>query len=110
MSMLRERAAEAHTVEHEVHAHPGPRRYVQIGVILAVCTAIEVGLSYLDIVDWLKIVGMLIVMAIKFSLVVMWFMHLRFDNRLFSVMFTGGLALAMTVFVVVLTIQRVFFA
>jgi hypothetical protein len=32
----------------------------------------------------------------------MWFMHLRFDNRLFSTFFVGGLMLVATLFVVVL--------
>lgn len=107
MTVTREQTATEHRVEH---AHPGPRAYVQIAIILAVLTAIEVALSYLGLVKALTIIGMLIVMAIKFALVVMWYMHLRFDSRLFSVMFVGGLALAVSVFIAVLTIQRVFFA
>ena len=73
-------------------------------------TAIEVGLSYLDMSKWVIIPSLLIVAAIKFAMVAMWYMHLRFDNALFSVMFVGGLALAVGAFVAVLTIQRVFFA
>ena len=99
-----------HHVEHDEHAHPGPRRYIEIAIILAVFTALEVGLSYLHIADVLIISGLLIVAAIKFALVAMWYMHLRFDNALFSVMFVGGLVLAVVAFVGVLTIQRVFFA
>ena len=34
---------------------------------------------------------LLILSATKFALVVLWFMHLRFDNALFSTLFTGGL-------------------
>lgn len=96
--------------EHEIHAHPGARTYVNVAVILAVFTAIEVGLSYLDIADPVKIVTMVVVAVIKFAMVAMFFMHLRFDNRLFTIAFVGGLILAMTVFTAVLTIQRVFFA
>ncbi len=92
------------------HAHPGPRRYVEIAVILAVLTSLEVILSYLSLNDVLKAAGMMVIMAIKFSMVAMWFMHLRFDNRLFTVMFVGGLTLALAVFIAVLTIQRVLFA
>ena len=99
-----------HHVEHEEHAHPGPRVYIQIAIILAVFTAIEVGLSYIDMSKWVIIPALLIVAAIKFAMVAMWYMHLRFDNALFSVMFVGGLALAVGAFVAVLTIQRVFFA
>jgi len=46
-------------------------------------------------------VALLIALSIlKFSLVVLWFMHLKFDNRLFSQLFVGGLLLALSVFVV----------
>ena len=47
---------------------------------------------------------MLIVMSgVKFTAVVLWFMHLKFDNRLFSSMFLIGLLLAMAIFTVVLS-------
>ncbi len=110
MSTLREEHAELDTIEHDIHTHPGPRRYVEIAVILAVCTAIEVGISYMSIPDGAKIPALIAVAIIKFALVVMWFMHLRFDSRLFTVMFFGGLGLAIAAFVVILTIMRVFFA
>ena len=37
---------------------------------------------------------LLVLSTIKFAMVVMWFMHLKFDNKLFSVLFIGGLVLA----------------
>jgi hypothetical protein len=40
---------------------------------------------------------------VKFSLVVLWFMHLKFDSRLFSQFFAGGLLLALTIFAVALS-------
>ena len=113
MTTMHDRATTGHREEHGhdvVHAHPSPRTYVQVAIVLAVFTAIEVGLSYLPASRWLIIPALLFVAAIKFALVAMWYMHLRFDNRLFSVMFIGGLALAVGAFVAVLTIQRVFFA
>lgn len=114
MSVTREQVTEAHTIRHNEHAHPGPRRYIQIAVILAVLTAIEVELSYLpkqiNISAAATIPPLIILAVVKFAMVAMFFMHLRFDNRLFTIMFAGGLALALTVFIVVLTIMRVFFA
>lgn len=99
-----------HAVAHrEEHAHPGPRRYVQIAVLLAVFTALEVALSYMDINAALTIVGLSILMVVKFAYVVLYFMHLKFDPSMFSVMFVGGLALAVIVFIAVLSIQRVLF-
>lgn len=98
------------TAHHaEEHAHPGPRKYVGVAVILAVFTAIEVALSYAGLPDGLTIVLMIGVAIIKFAMVVMWFMHLRFDNRIFTIMFVGGLVLAVVAFIAVLTMQRALF-
>jgi cytochrome c oxidase subunit 4 len=47
---------------------------------------------------------LMIMSALKFALVVMFFMHLRYDNRLFSMAFVGPLALASAVMVAVLSI------
>ena len=45
---------------------------------------------------------LILLSASKFSLVALWFMHLKFDSQLFSTLFFGGLALAGTVFIVTL--------
>lgn len=100
---------ETGTTRHDEHAHPGAREYIQIAVVLAVLTAMEIALSYIDVGKAPIIIGLFVLMIIKFALVVMWFMHLRFDNRLFSWMFVGGLVLAVIVFIIVLTMQRVLF-
>ena len=88
--------------EYELGHHPSPRQYINIGIILAVVTAAEVAISYIDAVgDFL--VPMLIVMAvIKFVLVASWFMHLRFDSRMFRRLFVTGIILALIVFAIAL--------
>jgi len=83
-------------------AHPGPEEYVRIGLLLAAVTAIEVIIYYFDIQRAVFITILLGLSALKFSLVVMFFMHLKFDSRLFSTAFLTGFALAAAVFVVVL--------
>jgi cytochrome c oxidase subunit 4 len=114
MSITEERPS---IVTHDIHAHPGPRRYVQIAAILAVLTAMEVELSYLhkqwhyvEQRTWVVIPPLIILAIVKFTLVAAFFMHLRFDNRIFTVFFAGGIAVALTVFIAILSIQRVFFA
>ena len=82
--------------------HPTPAVYVQVGLVLAVVTAVEVVAYYVDLAQGVLLGILLALSGMKFALVAMWFMHLRFDSRLFSVLFTGGLALAATLFVVVL--------
>ena len=72
----------------ERHAAP---RYGIVLIALVVLTAIEVGVSYLT--GGLKI-GLLIALAVaKAALVVMYFMHLKFDTRLYTLMFLAGLVL-----------------
>ena len=83
-------------------AHPGPAEYIQIGAILAMLTAIEVAIYYVEIQRGLFIMILLALSASKFAFVVMWFMHLRFDSAIFSTLFVGGFVLAASIFVVVL--------
>ncbi|HXF51336.1 MAG TPA: cytochrome C oxidase subunit IV family protein [Dehalococcoidia bacterium] len=83
-------------------AHPTPADYVKVGFALAIVTLIEVGVYYVEAIEDYLAAILILLSALKFSLVVLWFMHLRFDSRLFSTMFVGGLALALAVFAVVL--------
>jgi len=90
---------------HEEH-HPGPLEYLQIGAILFIITAVEVGLYYLDM-SYNALVAILIVLSLaKFSLVVLWFMHLKFDNRLFAMLFATGLLGTAILFAIVIAAQR----
>jgi cytochrome c oxidase subunit IV len=84
--------------------HPGVGEYVEIAVILAVVTGAEVALFFADVPPEITVPTLLFLTAIKFALVVMWFMHLRFDNRLFRQLFIAGLVLATIVYAVVVAI------
>ncbi len=88
--------------EHGAHeeTHPSALEYVQIGVILAIITAVEVGLYYLDLDFTLLVTLLLMLSVVKFGMVVLWFMHLKFDASLFAILFAGGLALTFGVFIV----------
>jgi cytochrome c oxidase subunit 4 len=94
--------------EPEFALHPGPREYIKVAIALAVATAIEVALYYLNMPHVLFVTLLLFFAIIKFSLVVLWFMHLRFDSPIFRRMFVTGLGLAITVYLIVLTIFGVF--
>jgi cytochrome c oxidase subunit IV len=91
--------------EHEPeHTHPGVGQYVEIGIILAVMTALEVvilesfdaGLS-----TAIGIPALIILTVLKFLLVVMWFMHLRFDHKMFRRFFYIGVLLSIFVYGIV---------
>ena len=91
--------------DHETeHAHPGVGQYVEIAIILAVMTGIEVFLyesfdSGLPL--GIGIPAILVLTILKFALVVMWFMHLRFDHPMFRRFFYIGLALSALVYGIV---------
>jgi len=101
----RHEAYEPEDVPSEVYydeGHPGPEVYVRVGLALAAITALEVAIVYIDLVAGVFI-GLLLALSLsKFVLVVLWFMHLRFDNPMFSHMFWGALLLAVALFTVVL--------
>ena len=91
--------------------HDGARRspacptsgYIKLAIALAVITAIEVAISYMvDDLGAFFLPLLIVLMLIKFFSVVLFFMHLKFDNRLFSLMFYLGLGLAVAVYVVAL--------
>lgn len=95
---------EAHVetqVDTHEHAHPGPAEYIKIAVILAIITIAEVGAYYVKgLPDHVFAAMLLVMMAVKFALVGLWFMHLRFDNRLFRRLFVTGIILAMAVYTI----------
>jgi cytochrome c oxidase subunit 4 len=86
---------------HGDESHPSALEYARIGIVLAIITAIEIALYYIDLDRNLLIVLLIALSAVKFLFVVLWFMHLKFDNRLFSTFFAGGFVLALALFVVV---------
>jgi cytochrome c oxidase subunit 4 len=96
----------AHDAEH-VHEHPSDGRYVIIALILAGITALEVAASYIDIGP-IFLPALLGMMTVKFLIVVRMFMHLKFDNRVFSWLFYTGLLLALAVYLAALFTFRFF--
>ena len=88
----------AEDLEH----HPGPKAYVGVAIVLAIITALEVAIYYIPSLASFLVAFLLVFSAIKFFLVIMWFMHLRFDSRIFRRLFLTGLVLAMIVFFIVL--------
>lgn len=89
----------------EDHSHPTPAQYWKIAVLLAVLTAIEVGMFYLDRELELGAVNALVLIALaflKFVIVVGWYMHLRYERPMLNRFFTAGFALAVALYLVVL--------
>lgn len=89
-------AVPQHTDDHE-HAHPGVMAYVQIAIILAIITSAEVAVYYIDAMAPYLVYTLLIMSAVKFLIVVGYFMHLKFDNRLFAGIFFFGLVVGIVI-------------
>jgi len=85
------------------HRHPSEKPlpsisvYVYVGLILAILTAVEVAAFYLDVSGSVLVPIFIILSLFKFVLVVMFFMHLKYDHRIFSTFFIGALLLGLGV-------------
>jgi len=85
------------------HDHPSELEYIKIAGILALITGAEVAVYYIKSLKGVLVPILLVMSLIKFSMVVLWFMHLRFDSRLFRRLFVTGVVLAVFVYTAVLT-------
>ena len=77
---------------HDPHASVG--FYWMIGGVLAVITALEVAIFYIPAIGGALVPILLVLSTAKFALVVMFFMHLKFDSKVFTALFLAGLSLA----------------
>ena len=85
------------------HDHPGEAQYIKIALILAVITAVEVAFSYWEAVEGILAPSLILMSIVKFFMVAAFFMHLRFDSRLFRRLFIAGIGLAIFCYTAVLT-------
>ena len=96
----------ANSVHQEQHGM-SDAGYIRIAIILATITGLEVSTYYVDF-GVLFLPALLIMMAIKFVMVVSYFMHLKFDNKIFSFLFYAGLILAIGVYAAFLATFKFF--
>ena len=107
MSTATDHSAE-HVAEHaDEHHGASDKQYIIIALILAALTAIEVSTYYVDFGP-LFMPTLFVLMTVKFVVVVSYFMHLKFDNKLFSYLFYTGLILALAVYIGALSTFKFF--
>jgi cytochrome c oxidase subunit 4 len=99
-------AAEANGDEAHAGHHPSPAEYVRIALILAVLTALEVSTYYVEF-GRAGIPLLIALMVVKFIMVAGFFMHLRYDTRLFSQFMYTGLGFALVLYTATLLIFAV---
>jgi len=81
--------------EQQAHATTGT--YLRIAAILVMITLLEVGVFYVPAFHPIMAPLLLSLSAFKFALVVMFYMHLKQDSKLFTFVFGGPLLLAAAV-------------
>ena len=102
----------AHPGEHHDHG-PSDAFYFKIFWILVAITALEVSTYFWD--SWfgrtdtylIAYPMLVILMLVKFGLIASFFMHLRFDRRILTRIFYFGLALALAVYIVALSVMNI---
>jgi cytochrome c oxidase subunit 4 len=94
---------------------PSPQRehasigtYVKVALVLSVVTALEFGVLYIRALTPILVPLLLVLSAGKFSLVVLFFMHLRYDSRILTTLFLGPLVIAAGIVVALMTLTGAF--
>lgn len=89
-----------HEAQHtDFHAHPSQRTYIQIAIFLAIVTGIEVAIYYVEAISDFLVPILLVLSALKFILVVGYFMHLKFDTKMLMWIFTAAMILSVAVYI-----------
>ena len=85
----------------EVHEHPTWKQYKWVALILTVITIVEVWVYYIPafVASRLFVPALLTMSAVKFAIVVLFYMHLKYDHKVFRALFTDPLIIAMTTIV-----------
>jgi cytochrome c oxidase subunit 4 len=87
----------AHAPLSQEHAHQDEGKFhlfVQIAMILAVITGVEIVLIYLPFAKWFIVTSLIALSLVKFLMVIFWFMHLKFDKAFCTILFFIGMVLA----------------
>jgi cytochrome c oxidase subunit 4 len=90
------------------HEHASIRTYIVVAVILTIVTALEFGVIYIRRLAPILVPLLLVMSAAKFALVVMFFMHLRYDTRTLTTLFVGPLIIATGLAIALMTLPGAF--
>jgi cytochrome c oxidase subunit 4 len=82
------------TTHGPAHTGAGVRTYVVVAAFLLAITVMEVWVFYVPALARVLVPILLILSTLKFVLVAMFYMHLKFDHAWFSYVFIGPLIIA----------------
>jgi cytochrome c oxidase subunit 4 len=89
--------------------HATVRTYINVALVLAIITAVEVATLYIPGIPNPLLVGSLLAMsALKFYLVVGFFMHLKYDHQIMRSLFVGPLIIAVAIILALMALFSAF--
>jgi cytochrome c oxidase subunit 4 len=103
--MATEAVHHGHAEPAHEEAHASNTTYVQVAIILAIVTLVEVIIYYMPAVRGILVPALLILSIAKFVAVVGFFMHLKYDSRLYRFMFAAGLIVSLSVYLALLAME-----
>jgi len=86
--------AEHSTLEAHEGGHAARGTYWIIAVVLAIITMLEVAVFYVPAIRGVIVPVLLVLSTAKFALVAMFFMHLKYDSPVLTVVLSIGLVVA----------------
>ena len=89
--------------------HATVRTYINVAIVLALITAVEVASLYIPgIPNPLLVASLLVMSALKFYLVVGFFMHLKYDHQIMRTLFVGPLIIAVAIILALMALFSAF--
>jgi cytochrome c oxidase subunit IV len=89
--------------------HATVKTYIQVAVALAIITGVEVATLYVPgIPNPVLVISLLAMSAVKFYLVVGFFMHLKYDHGIMRALFVGPLVIAIAIILAVMALFSAF--
>ena len=90
--------------------HTSNGTYLLVALVLAVITAVEVMVFYLEALRPIIVPTLVVLSASKFILVASFFMHLKYDGRVLRGLFAGPLFVAVAIILAMMALYGVFTA
>ena len=99
----------ASAAAHAGSGHATVKTYINVAIVLAIITAIEVATLYVpDIPNGILVTSLLLMSIVKFILVVGYFMHLKYDAAVMRAVFVGPLILSILIILAVMALFGAF--
>lgn len=97
-------------MSHSSEPHTSNKTYVMVAVVLAVITGVEVMVFYIEALRPIIVPILIVLSAAKFTLVVSFFMHLKYDGKILRWLFGGPLLVAIAIIVAIMALYGAFAA